>query len=136
MKTITIEKENGVTAMSEDVGMAVSLLRNGTYTLTIKRQRESTAAQNALLWMWVNAIASQSGDKPGDVYKFICYHMLPHGVIVMGESAMVYGSPKDLGKAQMSDFLDSVRKWVKARWGISLPQPEDRFFEQFKMIYG
>ena len=136
MKTITIEKQGGVTTMSEDIGMAVALLRNGSYTVTIKRQRESTAAQFALLWTWVNAIASQSGDKPDDVYKFICHHMLPHGVTVMGEAAMVYGSPKELGKAEMTAFLDRVRIWVRERWGINLPQPGDRVFEQFKAKYG
>ena len=99
-------------------------------------QRESTAAQFALLWTWVNAIASQSGDKPDDVYKFICHHMLPHGVTVMGEAAMVYGSPKELGKAEMTAFLDRVRIWVRERWGINLPQPGDRVFEQFKAKYG
>lgn len=136
MKTITIEKQDGVTAMSEDVGMAVALLRNGTYTVTIKRQRESTAAQNALLWMWVNAIARETGDKADDIYKWLCHELLPHEVSVMGERVMVDGNPKDLGKAQMSAFLDLVRNWVWQKTGIRLPQPGDRLFEQFKAKYG
>lgn len=136
MKTITIEKQDGVTAMSEDVGMAVALLRNGTYTVTIKRQRESTASQNALLWMWVNAIARETGDKADDIYKWICHELLPHEVSVMGERVMVDGNPKDLGKAQMSAFLDLVRNWVWQATGIRLPQPGDRLFEQFKAKYG
>jgi hypothetical protein len=136
MKTITIEKENGVAAMSEDMGMAVALLRNGSYTVTIKRRRESTAAQNALLWMWVNAIARETGDNPKDVYKWLCHELLPHEVSVMGARVTVDGNPKDLRKEQMTAFLDLVRNWVRQRWGINLPQPEDRIFEQFKMIYG
>jgi hypothetical protein len=136
MKTITIEKQDGATAMSEDVGMAVALLRNGTYTVTIKRQRESTASQNALLWMWVNAIARETGDKADDIYKWICHELLPHEVSVMGERVTVDGNPKDLGKAQMSAFLDLVRNWVWQKTGIRLPQPGDRLFDQFKAKYG
>ena len=136
MKTITIEKQDGVTAMSEDVGMAVALLRNGTYTVTIKRQRESTASQNALLWMWVNAIARETGDKADDIYKWLCHELLPHEVSVMGERVMVDGNPNDLGKAQMSAFLDLVRNWVWQKTGIRLPQPGDRLFDQFKAKYG
>ena len=136
MKTITIEKQGGATTMSEDIGMAVALLRNGSYTVTIKRQRESTAAQFALLWTWVNAIARQTGDKADDVYKHLCHHLLPHEVSVMGERVTVDGNPKDLGKAQMTAFLDLVRNWTRAKWGISLPQPGDRVFEQFKAKYG
>lgn len=136
MKTITIEKQDGATAMSEDVGMAVELLRNGTYTVTIKRQREGTASQNALLWMWVNAIARETGDKADDIYKWLCHELFPHEVSVMGERVMVDGNPKDLGKAQMSAFLDLVRNWVWQKTGIRLPQPGDRLFDQFKAKYG
>ena len=136
MKTITIDKRGGVTTISEDIGMAVALLPTGMYTVTIKRQRESTAAQFALLWAWMNVIARETGNKADDIYKYICHNLLPHEVTVSGERVTVDGSPKDLNKAQMTTFLDTVRNWAKVRWDIRLPQPGDRVFEQFMAKYG
>lgn len=136
MKTITIDKSGGVTTISEDIGMAVALLPTGMYTVTIKRQRESTAAQFALLWAWMNVIARETGNKADDIYKYICHTILTHEVTVSGEKVTVDGSPKDLNKAQMTAFLDTVRNWAKVRWDIRLPQPGDRVFEQFMAKYG
>jgi hypothetical protein len=136
METITIEKRDGRAETSQDIGLAIGLLRNGTYTLTIKRQRESSAAQIRLLWMWVNAIARETGDKADDIYKWLCHELLPHEVTVMGRRVTVDGNPKDLRKEQMTAFLDLVRSWVRATTGIRLPLPEDRIFDEFSKRYG
>lgn len=136
METITIEKRDGRAETSQDIGLAIGLLHNGTYTLTIKRQRESSAAQIRLLWMWVNAIARETGDKADDIYKWLCHELLPHEVTVMGRRVTVDGNPKDLRKEQMTAFLDLVRSWVRATTGIRLPLPEDRIFDEFSKRYG
>ena len=136
METITIDKREGLAETSADIGLAIALLKNGRYTITIKREREgSTNAQLRLLRMWVGAIARETGDKPDDIYKWICHELLPHEVTVMGRRVTVDGNPSDLRKEQMTAFLDLVRNYVLRTLGIRLPLPEDRLFEQFAMRY-
>lgn len=136
METITIEKRGGVAETSGDIGLAIALLRNGRYTLTIKGDRNGTSAQQRLLRMWVGAIARETGDKPDDIYKWLCHELLPREVTVMGRRVMVDGNPKDLTREQMTAFLDLVRNYVRQGLGIRLPLPEDRLFEQFERRYG
>ena len=136
MKTITITKANGVAETSEDIGLAIDLLRNGKYTITIKGERSNTPAQHRLLRMWCNAIAAETKDRPDDVYKALCHMLLPHEVTVWGTRQPVDGNPKDLTKEQMTAFLDLVRKWVKTALGIRLPEPDDRVWEEFARRYG
>lgn len=136
MKTITITKQGGRAEWSTPPQLVADLLRNGTYDVAITQRREGTKAQARLLWMWVNAIARQTGDKPDDVYKWLCHELLPREVTVMGERVTVDGNPRDLTRQQMTAFLDLVRSWVRTTTGIRLPQPEDRVFEQFAQVYG
>lgn len=136
MKTITITKAGGRAEWSTPPQLVADLLRNGTYDVAITQRREGTKAQARLLWMWVNAIARQTGDKPDDVYKWLCHELLPREVTVMGERVTVDGNPRDLTRQQMTAFLDLVRSWVRTMTGIRLPQPEDRVFEQFAQTYG
>ena len=114
METITIDKREGLAETSADIGLAIALLKNGRYTITIKRE---------------------TGDKPDDIYKWICHELLPHEVTVMGRRVTVDGNPSDLRKEQMTAFLDLVRNYVLRTLGIRLPLPEDRLFEQFAMRY-
>ena len=49
----TIIKKDGKATMDKDFNFMLSLLRNGEYTLTIKRKtKPRTLDQNALMWMW------------------------------------------------------------------------------------
>lgn len=138
MESIRLIKKDGTVEglNKENFDLALDLLRNGRYVLTIKQERDGTAAQHRLLWMWVNAIARQTGDKPQDTYDYLCHELLPHEVTVMGERVTVDGNPRNLRKEQMTAFLDLVRNWVREKTGIRLPLPEDRAFEQFNQIYG
>lgn len=139
MQAITIIKKDGTVEglTRENFDLALDLMRNGRYVLTIKREREgTTAAQLRLLWMWVNAIARETGDKPDDIYHYLCHHLLPHEVTVMGERVTVDGNPKDLKKEQMTAFLDTVKAYVRTWLGIRLPDPEDKRFEEFARRFG
>jgi len=136
METITINKVNGEAIPSRDIALAISLLRNGRYTLTIKREREGTAAQNRLLWSWMNAVARETGCDPKNLYKALCVALLPRKVAVMGEMYTVPGDPKELPKEVMSQFLDAVRDYVMRTFGIKLPRPEDRVINEFMERYG
>ena len=139
MESITLIKKDGTVEglTRENFDLALDLMRNGRYTITFKREREgSTNAQLRLLWMWVNAIARETGDKADDIYKWLCHEMLPHEVSVMGERVTVDGSPNELTKPQMTAFLDLVRNYVRQWLGIRLPLPEDKKFEEFAWRYG
>ena len=43
----------------------------------------------------------------------------------------IYTTSSKLNSEQMTDFLNKIQADALTELGIRLPQPEDRFFEQF-----
>ena len=137
MKTITITKRDGRAECSEDLGLTIDLLRNGTYDVEITQRREgSTKAQARLLWMWLSCVQRETGDQPTTLYKHYCREFLTSQETVYGQQVSVTGTTGELSRKGMAIFLDKVREDVLQRTGIRLPLPGDRMFEQFKTIYG
>lgn len=143
MKTYTITKRDGEAEWSQDPGLIADLLANGTYDVSITRQRggfSSTKAQQRLLWMWLGCVQQQTGDKTVDLYKYYCLRFLSYDASLFKDCGYVVAhltrTTGELTKEEMTAFLDKVREDVRQRLGIRLPIPEDRAFEQFNQIYG
>lgn len=59
----TIIKKDGKATLDKPFEFMLSLLRNGEYTLTIKRKtKPRTLNQNALMWQWFRCIGPVSGN--------------------------------------------------------------------------
>lgn len=59
----TIIKKDGKATLDKPFEFMLSLLRNGEYTLTIKRKtKPRTLNQNALMWQWFRCIGAFSGN--------------------------------------------------------------------------
>ena len=55
----TIIKKDGKATLDKPFEFMLSLLRNGEYTLTIKRKtKPRTLNQNALMWQWFRCIGA------------------------------------------------------------------------------
>lgn len=65
----TIIKKDGKATMDKDFNFMLSLLRNGEYTLTIKRKtKPRTLDQNALMWMWFRCVGGALREFTGEAY--------------------------------------------------------------------
>lgn len=65
----TIIKKDGKANMDKDFNFMLSLLRNGEYTLTIKRKtKPRTMDQNALMWMWFRCVGGALREFTGEAY--------------------------------------------------------------------
>ena len=136
MKTFALTKADGRVSTSVDLGYLFSTLRNGKYEVIIKRASERrTVSQNDLLWMWLSCIERETGTPKNDAYLYYCRKFLSKHVTVGGYSAEVYDTSSSLDTARMSAFLDSIRSDAATELGISLPDPQDRYFEQFYQEY-
>ena len=136
MKQVTVKKEDGQVRIDTDLAYLFSTLRNGVYTLIIKRVSEKrTLNQNDLMWMWFRCIENETGTDKNDIYMYYCKKFLCK-VIRLGEKVeKVYETSSMLNTKQMADFMNKIQADVASELGITLPVPEDRYFEAFFQQY-
>lgn len=131
-KTVIMTKNDGRLTFDIELPYVFSLLANGKYTITIKRANEKRSIpQNDLMWMWLTCIERETGTPKDDVYMYYCKKFLMKTIQVGNKMERIYNTSSKLNQEQMSEFLTKIQVDAATELGITLPKPEDRFFEQF-----
>ena len=132
MKSVLMEKRDGKVSLDTDLEALFSMLRNGRYIISVKRASERrTIAQNDLMWSWFSCIEEETGTAKNDVYMYYCKRFLCKVVSVGERMEKIYQTSSMLNTVQMADFLKKIQADAAAELGITLPIPEDRYFEDF-----
>lgn len=131
-KTVLMTKNDGRLTFDVELPYVFSLLANGKYTITIKRANEKRSIpQNDLMWMWFTCIERETGTPKEDVYMYYCKKFLMKTIQVGNKMERIYNTSSKLNQEQMTEFLNKIQVDAATELGITLPKPEDRFFEQF-----
>ena len=131
-KTVIMTKNDGRLTFDVELPYVFSLLANGKYTITIKRANEKRSIpQNDLMWMWLTCIERETGTPKDDVYMYYCKKFLMKTIQVGNKMERIYNTSSKLNMEQMTEFLNKIQVDAATELGITLPKPEDRFFEQF-----
>ena len=131
-KTVLMTKNDGRLTFDVELPYVFSLLANGKYTITIKRASEKRSIpQNDLMWMWLTCIERETGTPKEDVYMYYCKKFLMKTIQVGNKMERIYNTSSKLNQEQMSEFLTKIQVDAATELGITLPKPEDRFFENF-----
>lgn len=131
-KTVLMTKNEGRLTFDVELPYVFSLLANGKYTITIKRANEKRSIpQNDLMWMWLTCIERETGTPKDDVYMYYCKKFLMKTIQVGSKMERIYNTSSKLNMEQMTEFLNKIQVDAATELGITLPKPEDRFFEQF-----
>lgn len=125
-------KKDGVITMDKSFDYLCSTLANGTYTISIKRKVEPrTLNQNALMWLWFACIEKETGTDKMDVHDYYCRKFLIRQIYVNGSPVNVVGSTSKLNTIQMKNFMDKVQSDAASEFGINLPLPADKYYQDF-----
>jgi hypothetical protein len=136
MKTIYMKKEGGRVSLSAELDYLFSTLSNGSYTITVKRTREKrTINQNALMWAWFACIEENTGTSKDDIYMYYCKKFLSRVVCVNNKEEKIYRTSSMLSTVEMSEFMTKIQADAGSELGITLPIPDDRYFEEFYEQY-
>ena len=135
-RQIILSKRDGQVRWEGDLDYLLSTLRNGQYVVTVKRLAEKrTIAQNDLMWMWLTCIQNETGTPKDDVYMYYCKRFLQKTVTIGNRMERVYRTSSQLSTLEMTTFLNQIQVDAAEELGITLPLPEDRFFECFYQQY-
>jgi hypothetical protein len=135
-KTVTMKKVDGRLTFDMELPYIFSTLANGTYHIVIKRASEKRSIpQNDLMWMWLACIERETGTPKDDIYMYYCKKFLMKTITVGGRMERIYTTSSKLTVVEMTNFLNQIQADAASELGITLPLPEDRFFECFYQQY-
>ena len=135
-KVVVMRKQDGRLTFDVELPYLFSLLQNGTYTNTVKRQSDKRSiAQNDLMWMWMQCIENETGTPKDEVYMYYCKKFLMRTVSIGERMERIYMTSSKLNSEQMTAFLNQIQADAASELGITLPTPQDRYFEQFYQDY-
>ena len=135
-KVVTMKKEGERLVFDTELPYIFSTLANGTYHITIKKaSQKRSIPQNDLMWMWLACIERETGTPKDDVYMYYCKKFLMKTISIGSRQERIYNTSSKLSSEEMTEFLNKIQADAATELGITLPQPEDRFFEQFYAQY-
>ena len=136
VKSLILTKNGEQVSFDREPAAIFASLRNGRYVVTITREREKRSLdQNSLMWLWFTCIEQETGTPRQDVHDYYCMRFLRRSISWNGFDRNVVEGTSKLTKERMTWFLDQVQADAKTEFGISLPLPEDQFFEEFYQTY-
>lgn len=131
-----LTKRDGKVTMEKSFDFLCSLLRDGVYVLSIKRKTEPrTVSQNALMWMWFKCMENNTGTEKQDWHDYYCAKFLMREASFGRKRFSVVGGTSTLNTVQMTDFMNKVQADAATEWGITLPLPADRYYQEFIQHY-
>lgn len=136
VKSLILTKNGEQVSFDREPAAIFQSLRNGRYVVTIVREKEPRSIdQNNLMWLWFTCIEAETGTTRQDVHDYYCAKFLRKTIDWNGTSRTVVEGTSRLTKDRMTNFLDNVQADAQTEFGITLPQPEDMYFEEFYQTY-
>jgi len=112
-----------------------SLDLDNVYSIKITQKRgKRSIDQNALYWMWLTCIEQETGNERNDLHEYFKRYILgAKEELIFGKK--VVKSTTILNTAEFTQYLEKIQQFANVELSITLPNPEDLKFEQFKDYY-
>lgn len=114
-----------------------NLPKGKRFDISIKVHREKrTLDQNRLLFLWIGCISHETGYFKDEVHEIFKKKFLGTEIFEMwGEKLERVRSTTNLDTKQFSQYLERIQQFASSEMGIILPNPKDKYFEQFYQQY-
>ena len=139
-RTIHFEKQNGEILqrdwLFQQINMRLGDLTNGKCLLSFEKKKEKrTLSQNRLMWLWFACIEHNTGTSKEDAHDYYCSLFLRRHVTLNGRETEVVSGTSGLHTVQFADFLKKIQADAASELGITLPDPEATYWEEFERYY-
>lgn len=106
------------------------------YTITIsQRKARRSVDQNALMWLWLTCIESETGNDRNDLHEYFKRkYIQPERVKVFDDEQLKY-TTTNLSTSQFKEYLDKIQIFAASELAITLPDPNDLYWDEFYEYY-
>lgn len=133
---LTISSTEDMQALTQKLS-SLSFEKGQVYEVSYKKKpRKRSVPQNRLYRLWLSCIADETGADVDDLHRVFAGKYLGSDVIeVLGEKIRRIRSTTTLSTGEFTTYLENIRAFASSELGITLPDPEDRFYAQFEEYY-
>jgi hypothetical protein len=101
----------------------------------LQKKFNRSISQNSLYWLWLTCIEQETGNDRDELHElFKKKFILPETKEVFGEQLIFY-STKNKDTLQFKQYLDKIQVFALSELSITLPNPEDRYWDEFYSYY-
>ena len=106
------------------------------YTVeVIEKKSTRSISQNSLMWLWLTCISFETGNDRDELHDIFKKKWIePKKIVLFGEEINRY-STADLNTTQFKYYLDHIQAFASTELSITLPDPEDRYWNDFYNYY-
>lgn len=107
------------------------------WAVEVKRYREKRSNdQNELYWLWLACIEDETGNSKESLAELFKQKFLGFTEqTVLGERVIEKLTTTTLNTKEFTVYLEKIRVFAAMELGISLPDPEDKRYQDFKDKY-
>lgn len=135
-RTLIMTKNGEQVTFDKEPASVFATLRNGRYVVSIANEREPRSIeQNALMWLWFTCIEQETGTPRQDVHDYYCRKFLRKNILWNGRTEVVAEGTSKQSKERMTVFLNQVQADAATEFGITLPNPDDLYWQEFYNTY-
>lgn len=135
-RTLIMTKNGEQVTFDKEPASVFATLRNGRYVVSITKEREPRSIeQNALMWLWFTCIEQETGTPRQDVHDYYCRKFLRKNILWNGRTEVVAEGTSKQSKERMTVFLNQVQADAATEFGITLPNPDDLYWQEFYNTY-
>jgi len=111
-------------------------IKKKLYTVeTLEKRAGRSISQNSLYWLWLTCIEFETGNDRDYLHdEFKERFITPDEIEVLGKKKLSY-STKNKDTLQFKYYLDKIQIFASTELAIKLPDPEDRYWEEFYSYY-
>jgi hypothetical protein len=118
------------------IGQIKRLDLKKTYTVEITEKRvKRTISQNSLYWLWLTCIEFETGNDKDVLHDFFKFKYLKAEEIKIFDEDIFRFSTTKLNTSQFKDYLDRIQVFASTELAIQLPDPKDKYWEEFYSFY-
>jgi hypothetical protein len=106
------------------------------YTVEVLEKKASRSiSQNSLMWLWLTCIEFETGNDRNELHDIFKKKWLqPKITHLYGEEIERY-TTTDLNTTEFKYYLDKIQIFASTELGIKLPDPEDKYWQEFYEFY-
>jgi hypothetical protein len=106
------------------------------YTVEITERRiKRTISQNGLYWLWLTCISHETGNDKDDLHEYFKEKWIVPVTKYIFKEPIYISSTTDLNTVQFKYLLDNVQAFSATELAITLPDPNDKRWEEFYDYY-
>lgn len=101
----------------------------------LQKNPNRTISQNSLYWLWLTCIEEETGNNRDDLHDIFKHKfILPTEVNIFGEKILKW-TTTNKDTLQFKQYLDKIQIFASTELLITLPDPKDKYWEEFYSYY-